>query len=171
MSVTYRLATVADGPALAAAGRRCFAETFGAHFPPQDMATHLERSFGAGGLPADLAGNPACRVRMAEEEDRIAGYLKLMPMALPVEHPAGALEIRQFYVLAPWQGAGIAAALMDWAIAAARESGAPALFLSVWEKGARAIAFYRKHGFEIAGSAPFALGGSVMVDPVMRRDL
>ncbi len=170
MSVTYRLATAADGQVLAAVGRRCFAETFGPHFPAADMTLHLDRSFGSDGLPADLH-DPACRVRMAEEEDEVAGYLKLMPMDLPVEHPAHSLEIRQLYILTPWQGEGVAAALMDWAIGAARESGAPALFLSVWEKGARAIAFYRKHGFEIAGSAPFTLGASVMVDPVMRRDL
>jgi ribosomal protein S18 acetylase RimI-like enzyme len=171
VSVTYRLATAADGHVLAAVGRRCFAETFGPHFPAADMAQHLDRSFGPDELPADL-DDPDCRVRMAEEEEgEVAGYLKLMPMGLPVEHPAGSLEIRQLYILTPWQGACVAAALMDWAIGAARESGAPALFLSVWEKGARAIAFYRKHGFEIVGSAPFTLGASVMVDPVMRRDL
>ncbi|MBX3560258.1 MAG: GNAT family N-acetyltransferase [Sphingomonas sp.] len=170
MSVTYRLATRADDQALAAVGRLCFAETFGPHFAPDDMALHLDRSFGPGGLPADL-DDPACRVWMTEADGEIAGYLKLMPMGLPVDHPTGSLEIRQLYILTPWQGAGIAAALMDWAIGAARERGAPALFLSVWEKGARAIAFYRKHGFEIAGSAPFTLGASVMIDPVMRRDL
>ena len=170
MSITYRLATLVDGPALVATGRQCFLETFGPHFPAADMAAHLDRSFGPDGLLADLA-DPACRIRMAEDDGRTAGYVKLMPMGLPVDHPAGSLEIKQLYILTPWQGAGVAAALMDWAVGAARESGSPALFLSVWEKGARAIAFYRKHGFEIAGSAPFTLGVSVMVDPVMRRDL
>ena len=41
-------------------------------------------------------------------------------------------------MLAPWQGAGVAAALMDWAIDTARAAGAPALYLSVWEQGDRA---------------------------------
>ncbi len=49
MSVAYRRASAADGPALAAMGRRCFVETFGPHFPPEDMAVHLERMFGPGG--------------------------------------------------------------------------------------------------------------------------
>lgn len=170
MSLTYRLATDADGPVLAAVGRQCFAETFGPHFPPDDMARHLDRSFGPNGLIADLA-DPACRVQVAEEGGQVAGYLKLMPMDLPVDHPAGSLEIKQLYILEPWQGTGVAATLMDWAVETARADGAPALFLSVWEGGARAQAFYRKHGFEIVGSAPFALGNLVMHDPVMRRDL
>lgn len=170
MSIAYRLATPADGPALAATGRRCFAETFGPYFPAADMATHLDRSFGPDGLIADLAC-PGCRVQMAEEDGQIAGYLKLMPMDLPTGHPAGSLEIKQLYILEPWQGAGLAAALMNWAVETARADGAPALFLSVWQKGERAQAFYRKHGFEVVGSAPFAIGDTVMVDPVMRLDL
>ena len=50
-------------------------------------------------------------------------------------------------MLQPWQGAGVAAALMDWAVETARAAGAPALYLSVWEEGDRAIAFYRRQGF------------------------
>jgi GNAT superfamily N-acetyltransferase len=170
VSILYRDAVRADGPALAATGRRVFAETFGGAFDPADMALHLDRKFGPAGLPAEL-GDPAIRIRLAEAEGGIIAYVKLAPMALPVDHPAGALEIRQFYVLAPWQGQGVAAALMTWVIATARAEGAPALLLSVWERGDRAIAFYRRHGFVTVGTAPFLLGTRACIDPVMRLDL
>lgn len=170
MTVTYRTATAADGPVLADMGRRCFVETFGPHFPPDDMALHLERMFGPDGLPAEL-NDPAIRVRVAEEDGEAAAYLKLSPMALPVPHEPGALEIKQLYVLARWQGAGIAPALMDWAIETGREAGAPALYLSVWAEGARAIAFYRRCGFVEVGIAPFRLGTRSYADPVMRYGL
>ena len=170
MTVTYRDAAFADGPALAATGRRVFAETFGHAFDPADMALHLDRKFGPEGLPAEL-GDPALRIRLAEAEGDIIAYVKLAPMALAVDHPAGALEIGQFYVLAPWQGAGVAAPLMQWVIATARAEGAPALYLSVWEEGFRAIAFYRRHGFATVGTAPFQLGTRTYTDPVMRLDL
>jgi ribosomal protein S18 acetylase RimI-like enzyme len=170
VSIVYRDAVPADGPALAATGRRVFAETFGAAFDPADMALHLDRKFGPGGLPAEL-GDPAIRIRLAEADGGIVAYVKLAPMSLPVDHPEGTLEIKQLYVLAPWQGAGVAAALMLWAIETARAEGAPALFLSVWEHGGRAIAFYRRHGFVTAGEAPFLLGTRTCIDPVMRLDL
>ena len=170
MTVTYRDAALADGPALADMGRRCFVETFGAHFPPDDMALHLERKFGPEGLPAELR-DPALRIRMAESDGGIAGYVKLAPMDLPVPHEAAALEIKQLYILAPWQGAGVAAALMDWAEETARMGGAPALYLSVWEHGARAIAFYARRGFVRVGEAPFRLGTRTYQDPVMRLGL
>jgi diamine N-acetyltransferase len=170
VSIVYRDATVADGATLADMGRRCFVETFGPHFPPDDMALHLPRMFGPDGLPAEL-GDPAIRVRVAEEDGAAAAYLKLAPMALPVPHEPGALEIKQLYVLAPWQGTGVAAALMDWAIETGRADGAPALYLSVWEHGDRARRFYARHGFDIVGTAPFRLGTRDYDDPVMRLGL
>lgn len=170
MSVAYRDAGSADAPALAAMGRRCFVETFGAFFPAADMALHLERKFGPDALAAEYL-DPALRIRMAEAEGAVIAWLKLAPMDLPVSHEPGALEVRQLYVLEAWQGAGVAAALMDWAVETARAAGAPALYLCVWERGDRAIAFYRKQGFEIIGHAPFQLGTVAYRDPVMRLAL
>ncbi len=170
MSLAYRLATAADGAALADMGRRCFVETFAPHFPAGDMAIHLERMFGPTGLAEELK-DPAYRVRVAEEDGEAAAYLKLAPMTLPIPHEPDALEIKQLYVLEPWQGAGVAAALMDWAVGRARADGAPAIYLSVWEHGARAIAFYRRQGFETVGVAPFVLGTRTYQDPVMRLAL
>ena len=170
MSLSCRTAGPADAPALAAMGRRCFVETFGAHFPADDMALHLERKFGPEALPAEYL-DPALRIRLAEEDGEVVGYLKLGPMDLEAPHEAGALEVKQLYVLQPWQGAGVAALLMEWAVGAALAEGAPALYLCVWEKGDRAIAFYRKHGFETVGEEPFRLGSRTYQDPVMRLAL
>lgn len=170
MSISYRDAVLEDGPALAAMGRRCFTETFGPHFPAADMALHLESKFGPDGLPKELA-DPALSIRVAEADGAPIGWLKRGPMDLPVPHEPDAQQVIQLYVLAPWQGAGVAAALMDWAVAAARAEHAPALYLCVWEKGERAIAFYRKHGFATVGHAPYRLGTLLYQDPVMRLAL
>ena len=170
MSLSHRTAGPADAPALAAMGRRCFTETFGAFFPADDMVLHLAQKFGPDALAAEYL-DPALRIRMVEGEGSVIAYLKLGPMDLPVAHTPGALEVKQLYVLEAWQGAGVAAALIDWAAETARGAGAPALYLCVWEKGDRAIAFYRKHGFGIVGHAPFRLGTVDYQDPVMRLDL
>lgn len=170
VSLFYRTATAADAPALAAMGRRCFIETFGPYFPADDMALHLERKFGEDALAIEYL-DPALRIRMAEADGDVIAWLKLAPMDLPVPHTPGALEVKQLYVLEAWQGAGVAAALMDWAAAMARAAGALALYLCVWERGDRAIAFYRKQGFEIVDHAPFQLGTVQYQDPVMRLTL
>ena len=106
MSVAIRRAMAEDGPALAAFARRVFTETFGAHYAAGDLAAHLDRAFGPAGLPAELE-DPDFRFRMAEDGDDVAAFLKLAPMTLAVDHPPGSLEIKQLYVLAPWQTAEI----------------------------------------------------------------
>jgi ribosomal protein S18 acetylase RimI-like enzyme len=170
VSIAYRRATVADGAALAAIARRCFTETFGAIYEADDLAHHLDLRFGPAGLPAELA-DPAFRVMMTEDAGDPCAYLKLAPMGQPVDHPPGSLEIKQLYVLQPWQGAGVAQVLMDWAIETARAENAPAIFLSVWEGNARAIAFYHRYGFTVCGHAPYAVGERTDMDPVMRLDV
>jgi len=45
------------------------------------------------------------------------------------------------------------------------------LWLGVWERNARAIAFYRKQGFEVVGEQEFMLGADRQRDLVMARRL
>ena len=47
--------------------------------------------------------------------------------------------------------------------------GGDALWLSVWQENARGIAFYRKCGFEVAGTQPFVVGEDVQRDWIMWR--
>ena len=70
-------------------------------------------------------------------------------------------------MLGPWQGAGIAPKLMDWAVSEARGAGARRHLPQRLVENARAIAFYRRHGFEIVGEAPFTVGARTDIDPVM----
>jgi ribosomal protein S18 acetylase RimI-like enzyme len=68
-------------------------------------------------------------------------------------------------------GRGVAQALMASVVGEARALGATALWLGVWERNARAIAFYRKCGFERRGEHPFLLGRDLQTDWVMSRPL
>jgi ribosomal protein S18 acetylase RimI-like enzyme len=63
----------------------------------------------------------------------------------------------------------VAHALMTAALAAAVERGAETIWLGVWERNPRAIAFYRKWGFEDVGSHDFLLGNDRQIDRLMVR--
>ena len=60
---------------------------------------------------------------------------------------------------------------MDAAIEAARSRGARSLWLGVWERNPRAVAFYRKYGFTRVGEHTFMLGADAQVDWVFVRPL
>ncbi len=163
--IAYRIAEPRDGAALGAMAARCFMETFGHLYAEADAATFLAATFGPGGLPAQIA-DPAYTIRLALEDETIVGFCKLGACTLPAPAPRDALELKQLYVLADWQGASVAAALMDWTIDEARARGARHVALSVYVDNARARRFYARRGFVEIGKAPFAVGTQIDDDRI-----
>ena len=167
--IAYRTATPADGPELAEMAKRSFTETFGSLYPASDLAAFLDRAFGVDGLPSEL-DDPAFTVRVATEEGRVIGFAKLGPVAFPGDWPSNAVELHQLYVGEAAKGSGVAAALIEWGIAWARER-ASILYLSVFTENDRAQAFYRRYGFVDVGRNAFRVGNHVDEDRIWRLDL
>ena len=167
--IAFRDATAADAAALAELGSRTFCETFGHLYQPSDLALFLENH-----RPEHWAaelGDPAFAVRVAEAEGAMIGYAKLGPPHLPFTPRGRAAELRQFYVLAPWHGQGVAQRLMEWVLARARASDAEHLYLSVFVDNHRARRFYERLGFEAEGRYAFMVGTQADEDIVMRLAL
>ena len=162
--------TPADGPALDAMAVEVWMQTFGHSASAADIATYLGEAYGPDGkLLADL-NSGAARFRIALDGDRIVGYCKINPPWLPDAEP-GAIQLSQIYVNYDQHGSGVGRVLLDWAISTAREEGATALLLTVWEENHRAFAFYKKHGFEHIGDYAFPVGEQVDTDHIMRLAL
>jgi GNAT superfamily N-acetyltransferase len=169
VSAVYRDAVPADAAALAELGRTTFTETFGHLYSPENLAAFLE-NHEEERWRAQLH-DPAFLVRLAEEDGRAVAYAKLGPPSLPIEVARAAIELRQFYVLKPWQGAGISRELMDWAIGRARATGSEELYLSVFVDNHRARRFYARYGFEIVGRFHFMVGSHADDELILRLDL
>lgn len=60
---------------------------------------------------------------------------------------------------------------MEAALAALRDRGSDAVWLGVWERNPRAIAFYGKYGFHEVGSHVFTVGTDPQRDLLMLRRL
>jgi len=169
MSIRYRTACPADAAALADLGRRTFTETFGHLYTPENLATFL-KTHSEQGWAEELA-DPNFIVRVAEAGGRLAAYAKLGPPSLPFEPRGPSIELRQFYVLEPWHGQGVAQELMDWTIREAKRRGAEDLYLSVFVDNHRARRFYARYGFEFVGLYAFMVGSHADEDHVMRLRL
>ncbi len=166
---TTRDATIADAAALATLGADSFVQTFGHLYTPADLTLFLANHTVAS-WSAELA-DPAFAVRVAEQDGAMIGYAKLGPPHLPFTPASAAAELRQLYVLGPWHGAGVAAALMDWVVATARTRHADELFLSVFTDNHRARRFYARFGFEPVGTYAFMVGTHADEDIVMKLKL
>jgi GNAT superfamily N-acetyltransferase len=168
-AIEWRDAGPGDAATLAAIGRDSFTETFGPLYTPENLAAFLV-SHSEENWRGELS-DPRFAVRLAEAGGRAAAYAKLGPPSLPVEAGAGTIELRQFYVLKPWQGAGLAATMMDWVLAEARARGAGEIQLSVFVDNARARRFYERYGFECVGQYHFMVGTHADDDLIMRLRL
>lgn len=169
--LVIRHAALNDVAALSTFARRAFHETFAADNDPADMAQYLAEAFSPGKQEAEL-GNARRTCLLAEMNGVLAGYACVMDgaahEAVAAVHP---VELERFYVDQRWHGRGMAAQLMDAVLRVARGLDGDALWLGVWERNAKAIRFYEKHGFERVGAQTFRLGSDVQHDDVMRRPL
>lgn len=168
--IAYRDAVPVDGPELDAMARKIWLETFEHSAPPHNIAAYLAHAYGPDGPLIRELGDPERRVHLATDSGRIVGYTKLIPPWLPDAEP-GALQLSQIYVASSHHGQGIAQVLMDWTIATARETGAPALLLTVWENNHRARRFYDRLGFVHIGDYGFPVGDQIDTDHIMRLAL
>lgn len=148
---------------------RSFVETFAHLYRPEDLDAFL-----AGVTPesfADEIGHPDFAIRMAETASGPIGFVKLGPPGLPVDTPDRTVELRQIYVLKPWQGQGVAQQLYDWAESEAKRRGAEHLQLTVYIENERARRFYERRGFADVGRYAFMVGSQADEDIVMRKAL
>lgn len=171
-TVTIRPATPADAAALADFGERTFRETFGPDNRPEDVDVYLRATYSAEHQGEEIA-DPDRITLVGESGGGLAAFAQLrangpVPGCVTATAP---IELLRFYVDRPWHGRGVAHDLMDAVIAAARSRGARTLWLGVWERNQRAIAFYEKHGFRDVGWLPFKLGADDQTDRVMARAL
>lgn len=164
-----RRAEAKDASTVASLGAATFAETFKADNAPDDVRAYLAEHFGPEVQRREIA-DPRVTVLIAECDGAAAGYAKMERSETPpcVGSPA-AVEIARIYVASAWHGRGIGAALMQACLERARDLGAQRVWLGVWERNERALAFYRRFGFRECGDHEFVLGSDRQRDLIMVR--
>jgi ribosomal protein S18 acetylase RimI-like enzyme len=169
--IVVREACPADATMLAQIGARTFIQAFGAANTPEDLADYIKSSFSRDIQAEELAREDTLFL-VASWNDRTAGYAKLRmadsPAFLTATNP---VELERFYVDEKWHGKGVSHVLMRDLVARSVSRGHDVIWLGVWERNDRAIAFYCKWGFEIVGKKEFRLGSDVQSDFVMRLTL
>ena len=164
-----RSAEPRDALRLAELAESTFRDTFGTLNTAEDMALHCESYYGEALQAAEIA-SPDGITLVSEAGQRLVGYAQLRwgraPACVAARAPG---EIRRLYVAGDWHGKGVARELMDACIEALGRRGSDVVWLGVWERNSRAIAFYRKFGFVAVGDHVFPLGRDPQRDIVMAR--
>lgn len=167
--IHIRRGTVSDAPVLAAFAARTFEETFSADNTPEDMQAHLASAYGVPQQTTELE-NPEVITLLGYRAETLIAYAqvrrKVPPPCVTHDQP---IELHRFYLDKTAHGSGVAGMLMAAVRQAAYELGGRHLWLGVWERNPRAIAFYTKVGFVDVGSTDFYVGPDRQTDRVMVR--
>jgi ribosomal protein S18 acetylase RimI-like enzyme len=168
-ALTIRRAVLSDAPALAELAARTFRDTFGADNRPEDLALHLSSAYGLPQQTRELTDAAMTTLVGAYASELIAFAQLRLGTVPPCVTAPSPVELQRFYVSRAWHGRGVAQALMREVLGAAQALGATTLWLGVWERNPRAIAFYRKCGYTDVGSHTFVLGTDPQVDRILVR--
>jgi diamine N-acetyltransferase len=168
---TIRIAASADAGRLSELAVRTFRDTYAEHNRPENMLQYLAAHFSPEKQAEELA-DPRMVTVVAEAGPQLIGYAQLR-LGNPPDCVPGTerLELSRFYVDRPWHGRGVAQALMTATVREATGRGGERLWLGVWERNARGIAFYLKCGFADVGTQTFVLGSEPQNDRVLALTL
>lgn len=174
-----RRATLDEAAALSAFAARAFRDTFGADNSPEDMDAYVAATFSPELQAAEIADPrtvvlvvdaAACAADSTMLTGSFAGYAQLCTSVAPAEVDGAApIELQRFYIASEWHGSGLAQALMREVLRVAATRDARTLWLGVWERNHRALAFYTKAGFTRVGSHGFQLGSDLQTDLLFAR--
>jgi len=160
-----RPAQAGDATRLAALALQVWLSTYAWEGVSEDIAAYVLARFTPAAF-AELLADAQRLLLVGEGPGGLLGYAQLRRGA-----PQGGLEVEleTLYVQAPAQGTGLAQALLAQArLAAYRQLGAPAIWLSVNARNERALNFYRRAGCIECGETWFELGGGRHLNLLLR---
>lgn len=170
-SITIRVATLDDVEAIVSLGIRTFRDTFDEVNTPDNMMRYLNETFTIKRIGEEILEKGAVFF-IAEQESQAIGYARVRHSEKPDGVGEGkTIEIERLYADKKFLGKRVGYLLMSECLQFARDNDAKWVWLGVWENNERAIAFYKRWGFERFGEHVFMLGKDAQTDWLMKKNL
>lgn len=148
-----------------------FTETFAHQNTESDMQKYLSENLSLEQLSKELNSQDS-EFYFLKVNQEVVGYLKLNRGESQTELKNNiSLEIERIYVKQEFHGKHYGKKLLQKAIEIAKEQAYQYIWLAVWERNLRAIAFYMKHGFVEFDKHTFQLGDDLQIDIMMKLEL
>ena len=166
-----RTASPDDAEILAAFAAASFRDTYSQDDDPDEVEKHISLNFTIPQIAA-LIADPGSWTLLAYVAQELIGYATLRTGPLPsCGREPSSIELLRIYVAEREIGKGHGSALLRACLEEAGRRGSRTIWLSVWEKNARACFFYEKRGFQRVGTHEFVFAGKAYDDLVMSRPI
>lgn len=168
---TIRYANPEDAGLIADLSRKTFHETFGYVNTKENMDKFMTEQFSREKLVKEVT-EPGNTFLLAFDDDVPVGYVRLREgKKFPEFEGKDSIEIARIYSINTYLGTGVGQQMMRQCIFIAKELKKEIIWLGVWEKNPRAIAFYTKWGFEKFSEHDFLLGDDQQRDWLLMKKL
>lgn len=168
--LAIKKATATDADVLAKLGADTFYHTFRPHNTEEDMQAYITKAYASEVILQNLTSHDIAYY-LCYDGLAPVGYIKLLHHATYGVLQQHSIELEKIYILHTYFGTPTATLLMQQAIAHAKQAGFKTLFLGVWQENERAVAFYKKMGFEVFDTRQFKLGNRLCEDFMMKLEL
>ena len=166
-----RFATADDAELIADLSRRTFHETFGYVNTKENMDKFMNEQFNREKLVKEVT-EPGNTFFLAFDNDTPVGYVRMREgKKFPEFENKDSIEIARIYSVNSYLGTGVGEQLMRQCVFIAKELKKEIIWLGVWEKNPRAIAFYTKWGFVKFSEQDFLLGDDLQKDWLLMKKL
>jgi ribosomal protein S18 acetylase RimI-like enzyme len=170
-SIIIHVATADDAKLIVDISRRTFYDSFASFNTKENMDKFMQNDFSNARLTAQVT-DPGNIFLLADYENETVGYVRMLESRNPPElGNIEAIEIARIYSEQKTIGKGIGKFLMLKCFDIAKERNKKIIWLGVWEHNIKAIAFYKKFGFEQFGEHIFMLGDDVQTDILMKKNI
>ena len=169
--ISILTAEASDAEKIARISIVTFTETFADTNSKEDMDLYLSKEMNVEKIRCELQ-DPDSTFFLAWDGTELAGFAKVnSDVKADAPECDNPLEIERLYVLQEYQGKKVGAALMNHCLAFAHRNHHSTVWLGVWENNTKAIAFYKKWGYEPFGTHIFRLGTDDQTDILMKKEL
>jgi diamine N-acetyltransferase len=163
-------ATVEDIAALQELAATTFYDTYHALNPPGIVEAYIKTNFTEAAILEELQ-TPKTVFFILWIENQATGYIKLR-YNTEVSEQLGTsehLELERIYVRKEYQGQSFGKFLLQQAQTYSVSQNCTVLWLGVWSRNEKALAFYQRQGFERFGSHIFWMDDDAQEDFLMRK--
>jgi len=150
-----------------------FRDAFAGHpkNAPDDLNAYMSTAFNLDRIADELLDEMNIFL-LAEIDGQPAGYAKLILDSIEDGISATRpIELSRLYSHQIYLGRGVGQALMNECFRYARKLEHDVIWLGVWEYNPRALAFYKRNGFNEVGKHIFQLGTDPQTDLLMQQSL
>lgn len=142
---------------IVAIGKQAFLESHGHSASKEDIALYISKAYNKEAILTELE-NKKVQYHLIYTDTVIAGFSKIeLDTTNKNINDVTITKLDRIYLLERFHGKKLGAQLFDFNIELSKKNNQNGIWLAVWTENQKAVKFYKKRGFNIAGAFDFKI--------------